>query len=173
MKKVVWARHDEGVLTLFRREVVETARGEALADVPVLVLEDSAGKVGQVPEAVELEVDVTTEADGTVSIHAKASMTNERPKDPKPTMRKFDDPESDRRKVARGMSRFLGKEDQSKPVSRSATPPVPREQKVGGRGTARGTSKATGPKRVVRRRGASRRGAARPQKKPQNPPETT
>jgi len=157
MATLLWARWDERedgsqALTFFRRQAVDTIRGQMLQDIPVLVVEDVKGKVKDVPEAVELELDAHRDADGSIAIFAKAKATNARPKDPVLKRTKFDDPESERAKKAkRGMGRFLGKETASKPASKGAAPPVPREQRVGGRGAARGR----------RKRGAAVRGAPR------------
>jgi hypothetical protein len=168
MKTLLWARWDERndgthALTFFRRIVIETPRGEALEDVPVLTVEaDKAVKT--IPEAVQLELDVTPATDGSIAVAARILSTDDRPQDPKIKLKNFDDPESERRKTARGMSRFLGKEEKSKPVSKGATPPAPPEQRVGGRGGARGRrKKGKGSKKI--KRGGAVRGARRSSQK--------
>ena len=171
MATILWARLDERedgshAITFFRRSAVDTARGQMLQDIPVLVVEDVKGKIKEAPEAIELELDAHREADGSISISAMAKATKRQPKDPKIQRTKFDDPETDQAKErkkkakARGMGRFLGQDEKSKPASKGATPPVPPEQRVGGRGSAKGRRKRGGGGKSIKR-GASVRGAAR------------
>jgi hypothetical protein len=169
MATLLWARWDTrgdgtSALTLFRRKAVETPRGQMLEDIPVLVVEDVKGKVKEAPEAVELELEVGRESDGTIVVTAMATATNRKPKDPKIKLTSFDDPESKEAKerkerADRGMGRFRGKEEGSKPVSKSASPPIPPEQKVGGRTVARGRRRGQKGNTNVNRGGARRGGA--------------
>jgi hypothetical protein len=133
MTTTLWARLEEradgtGALVLFRRDNVSTARGTSLSDIPVLLVEDDKGIFESVTEAVKLDLDLRTEADGSMVVMAKAQASMVKPVDPAPVLSKFDDKP---RKVQRGMGKFLGKD--SKPVSKGASPPVPSQQRVGGR----------------------------------------
>lgn len=171
MAKRLWARWDERgdgttALTFFRRVVVETARGQAFEDILVLSVEDTKNKIKDLPEAVDLELDAKLDADGSIAIFAKAQGTEKKPQDPKLKHTKFDDPETEQSKerkkkaAKRGMGRFLGKDTKSKPVTKGATPPMPREQRAGGKGSTKGRRKR-GPGSKTTKRGASVRGASR------------
>jgi hypothetical protein len=165
----LWARWDEredgtSALTFFRRVVVETPRGQALEDIPVISVEDPKGKIKELPEMVELELDVQLESAGTIAIIAQAKGTEKKPKDPTIKRTKFDDPETDeakerKKKAARGMGRFRGGKE-AKPASKGTAPPVPPEQRAGGRGSVRGRRKKGAGKKTIKR-GASVRGAPR------------
>ena len=165
MKHLLWARWEKtaegkNAMVLFKRIVVTTARGQALEDIPILVVEDTKGMIKDLPKAVDLELDITASSDGKFVIAAMMGEAKKEPQDPKPKMANFDDPESERSKVSkkRGMGRFLGKETQSRPASKGASPPVPPEQRAGGRGSSRGRRRST--KKKVNRGGAVR-GASR------------
>lgn len=136
MKHVLWAsiekRGKKETLVLYRKEAVSTARGPVIQDITVISIEDPNHETRALDgEAVEVDIDVQY-ADPSGKILATFHKTDKTPYEPQIKRTNFDDPESERRKKARGMGRYMGKE--SKPSGAPGTPPVPPEQKRATRG---------------------------------------
>lgn len=154
MKQLLWAslerRGKKETLVLFRREAVSTARGPVLEDVTVFSLENpppEAKALAAGPsQGVELELEVHPGSDhDTIMVSARIRSTDAQPQDPEIKRTNFDAPEGERRKRARGMGKYMGKE--SKPLGSPGTPPIPPEQRRGQR-----VSKPGAPRRPTTRR---------------------
>lgn len=130
MSDVYWARVEprkggRKALVLFRREIQRVSRGQALVEVPVLVLE-GAGPSAEQWKAATFAVNWEPQGvDGEAVAKVTITPSSTVPKDPEIRRTNFDDAPDPKKKRARGMGKTATDGRKAAP----GNPPVPVEQR--------------------------------------------